>query len=155
MKLVAPTQNGGVGDKMVSQVFNDKIILPKHICTFACVLILISILITYIVFEYLKYTKVSNSFPVDQNSYNCSACFVNLLWPQFQKQNSHSLQKGTPSIYPKYACLSFLMANLVLAQCELQIVILFPVFARKILQTEAAVTASAPNKQLKTQSHEQ
>ena len=85
MKLVAPTQNGGVGDKMVSQVFNDKIILPKHICTFACVLILISILITYIVFEYLKYTKVSNSFPVDQNSYNCSACFVNLLWPQFQK----------------------------------------------------------------------
>ena len=67
------------------------------------------------------------------------------LWPQVQSYNSHSLQKDTPSIYQKYACLSFLIGNLVLAQCELYIVLLFPVFVRKILQTEAAVTVPQTN----------
>ena len=40
--------NGGVGDMMVSWVFNGKITLPKHLRTFTCVPSLIPLLCSYI-----------------------------------------------------------------------------------------------------------
>ena len=86
----------------------------------------------------------SSYFSPHQKSYNCSAFFGNLLWPVFRRYNSHSMQKGAHSIYLKYLCLNFLMANLVLAQFELYIVVLFPDFARKILQDWCCCYSQCP-----------